>query len=90
LELPAEDHLQVQAAFQKHVDNAVSKTINLPESSTAEEVRAIYRRAWELGLKGITVYRYGSRAKQVLRLGSQESAQDYENFARCDPQACKL
>jgi ribonucleoside-diphosphate reductase alpha chain len=90
LELSPEDHLRVQAAFQKHVDNAVSKTINLPESATADEVRAIYLRAWRLGLKGITVYRYGSKERQVLRLGSEESAQDYENFARCDPQACKL
>lgn len=90
LELSAEDHLRVQAAFQKHVDNAVSKTINLPESATAEQVRAIYVRAWELGLKGITVYRYASKARQVLRVGSEEAAQDYEHFARCDPRACKL
>jgi ribonucleoside-diphosphate reductase alpha chain len=90
LELPAEDHLRVQAAFQKHVDNAVSKTINLPESATAQHVRAAYERAWTLGLKGITIYRYGSKQEQVLRLGSNETAQDYEHFARCDPYACKL
>ncbi|MGE5278195.1 MAG: adenosylcobalamin-dependent ribonucleoside-diphosphate reductase [Acidobacteriota bacterium] len=90
LELSPEDHLRVQAAFQKHVDNAVSKTINLPESATADEVRAIYLRAWRLGLKGITIYRYGSRERQVLRVGAGESALEYENFARCDPQACKL
>ncbi len=90
LEVSPEDHLRVQAAFQRHVDNAVSKTINLPESATSEEIRAIYERAWDLKLKGITVYRYGSKENQVFRLGSGETAQDYEHFARCDPLACRV
>ncbi len=90
LELSSEDHLRVQAAFQRHVDNAVSKTVNLPESATPEEVRAIYERAWTLKVKGITVYRYGSKESQVLRLGSGELAQDYEHFARCEPHACRV
>jgi ribonucleoside-diphosphate reductase alpha chain len=90
LELSPEDHLRVQAAFQRHVDNAVSKTINLPESATPEEIRVIYERAWTVKLKGITVYRYGSKENQVLRLGSRETAQDYEHFARCDPHVCRV
>jgi ribonucleoside-diphosphate reductase alpha chain len=90
LEIAPEDHLRVQAAFQKHTDSAVSKTINLPQTATAEEVGAIYRRAWEWGLKGITVFRYGSKGQQVLQLGVGETPEEHEYFARCDPEACKL
>jgi ribonucleoside-diphosphate reductase alpha chain len=90
LEIAPEDHLRVQAAFQKHTNNAVSKTINLPQDATVDEVAAIYRRAWEWGLKGITVFRYGSKGQQVLQLGVGETAEEHEHFARCNPEACKL
>jgi ribonucleoside-diphosphate reductase alpha chain len=90
LEIPADDHLRVQAAFQRHVDNAVSKTVNLPESATPESIADVYRQAWEMGLKGVTVYRYGSRGQQVLHLGTGESVEQHESFARCDPDACRL
>ncbi len=69
LEIPPEAHLKMQAAWQAHVDNAVSKTINLRPEATPEEVEAIYLSAWKLGLKGITVFRYGSKGEQVLKLG---------------------
>jgi ribonucleoside-diphosphate reductase alpha chain len=90
LEVPPEQHLRIQAAFQKHVENAVSKTINLPESASAEQIADIYRHAWELGLKGVTVYRYGSKGQQVQYLGAAETPQEREHFARCDPHDCKL
>jgi ribonucleoside-diphosphate reductase alpha chain len=90
LEIPAEGLLDIQAAFQRHVDNAVPKTINLPQAATAEEVAAIYCAAWERGLKGITVHRYGSKAQQLLELGTGETDEPREHFARCDPHACRL
>jgi ribonucleoside-diphosphate reductase alpha chain len=66
LEVAPESHLRMQAAFQRHVDAAVSKTVNLPASASVEEVRSIYMAAWRARVKGITVYRYGSKPEQVL------------------------
>lgn len=73
LEIPPEFHVRVQATFQKYVDNAVSKTVNLPESATPQDVFRVYLLAHELGCKGITVYRYESRPQQVLYLGVSEA-----------------
>jgi ribonucleoside-diphosphate reductase alpha chain len=82
--------VRIQAAFQAHVDNAVSKTVNLPHDSTAEDVAKVYRLAHRLGCKGVTVFRYGSKAEQVLEIGLAESVYEREHFAKCDPGACKL
>lgn len=63
-------HVKMQAAFQKHVDNAVSKTVNLPPDATPDNVKEIILLACKLKCKGITVYRYGSKRKQVLYLNN--------------------
>jgi len=68
-EIKPEFHVRMQAVVQKNVDNAVSKTVNLPEHATLEEISEIFLLARTLGCKGITVYRYNSRQDQVLSRG---------------------
>jgi len=75
-DLKYEDHVLMQAAFQVAIDNAVSKTINMPNSATVEDVRNAYLMAWEKKLKGITVYRDGSKEVQVLETGHGKNLEE--------------
>ncbi len=66
MDISPEEHVIMQAALQRFVDNSISKTINFPPNASVEDVKKVYRMAWELGLKGLTVYVTGSRQEVVL------------------------
>jgi ribonucleoside-diphosphate reductase alpha chain len=82
-EVSVEHQVRMQAAFQRHVENAVSKTINLAPDATAAHVAQAFQLAHQLGLKGITVYRYGSKPGQVLSLPPETLTLSHEFAEEC-------
>lgn len=87
-DVPPDTHLQIQAAFQEYTDNSVSKTINLLADATVEDVRRIFITAHQLKLKGITIYRYGTKRGQVLSFDSRSEQEREEelNFITAAPE----
>ncbi len=79
-DIDPEWHVKIQAAFQKYVDNAVSKTVNLSHHAPPEDIKKIILLAHKLKCKGITVYRYGSKGKQVLYLSSFKNTDEEEHL----------
>ena len=89
LDIPPTKHLKIQAIFQRHVDSGVAKTINMPHSAAVDNVQQAYLMAQKLDLKGVTVYRYGSKQTQVLNVGIPEKF-SIDHLLRCDPDTCLI
>jgi len=73
MDIPGLDHMKMQAAFQRNVDNSISKTVNFPNEVTREEIADTFMQAWKMGCKACTVYRDGSRVIQILNVGSGDN-----------------
>ena len=88
-DITPEWHVAMQAAFQRHTDSAVSKTVNFPSSATRDDVATVYRQAYQQHLKGITIYRDGSRSDQVLTTGGAKSAEKPTIAPRARPKVTR-
>ena len=82
MDITPEDHIKMEVAFQKHLDNSISKTINLPNQTTRFDVEKVIQLAWQSKCKAFTVYRSGSREKEVLATKGKEASSD--NCPNCD------